>query len=507
MSVLEQLRSDQEEIELLERAVVKALFLKAENPRNQVLADTMIKHFLAEITIRSKRALEAYQDSLGLKATWIDYLEGLRETEGTGDKAMDVWINFYEQIAYIKDYHTQFTPYGQPAAVQDEDWYFSHALDDRSIVPRFSGPEGYGRFVDLHECFLEFINLKKLGKLKPAAVMLDYVTYLKTFDQFFSYPRAAKDHQYEEYLDHLTTYLKDFFTRTQPLLNLTQMEQMHARDFSVRWGQRNVPGWTDIPKQHELSANPLYCLVCKKLFSNANIKDSHKSGRKHKKHLQDFAESLTQDASLEAGEVYERLAYKETLVMRYRENLTDTIEDTMNNIRKKQTRTAEELEAEMYLSEEDEPLVMPIEEIRRRSEKKQKAQTDSSDEEELAYNPRNLPIGFDGKPIPYWLYRLHGLNIEYKCEICGNYSYWGRRAFERHFQEWRHAYGMRCLRIPNTMHFKEITKIDEAIAMHKKLIEDHSSEKFRPEDEEELEDNEGNVLTRKTFEFLQRQGI
>jgi len=31
------------------------------------------------------------------------------------------------------------------------------------------------------------------------------------------------------------------------------------------------------------------------------------------------------------------------------------------------------------------------------------------------YNPKNLPLGWDGKPIPYWLYKLHGLGIEYKC--------------------------------------------------------------------------------------------
>jgi hypothetical protein len=47
--------------------------------------------------------------------------------------------------------------------------------------------------------------------------------------------------------------------------------------------------------------------------------------------------------------------------------------------------------------------------------------------------------GRAGKPIPYWLYKLHGLNLEFKCEICGNYSYWGPRAFERHFQEFVEA--------------------------------------------------------------------
>jgi len=78
---------------------------------------------------------------------------------------------------------------------------------------------------------------------------------------------------------------------------------------------------------------------------------------------------------------------------------------------------------------------------------------EDEDEDKPIYNPLNLPLGWDGKPIPYWLYKLHGLNIEYKCEICGNYSYWGPRAYERHFQEWRHAHGMRCLAIPNTKEF------------------------------------------------------
>lgn len=52
---------------------------------------------------------------------------------------------------------------------------------------------------------------------------------------------------------------------------------------------------------------------------------------------------------------------------------------------------------------------------------------DEDEEEEILYNPKNVPLGWDGKPIPYWLYKLHGLNIEFPCEICGNYSYWGRK--------------------------------------------------------------------------------
>lgn len=54
---------------------------------------------------------------------------------------------------------------------------------------------------------------------------------------------------------------------------------------------------------------------------------------------------------------------------------------------------------------------------------------------------------------------------EFKCEICGNYSYWGRRAFEKHFKEWRHQNGMRALGIPNNKNFYEITKIEDAVAL------------------------------------------
>ena len=92
-------------------------------------------------------------------------------------------------------------------------------------------------------------------------------------------------------------------------------------------------------------------------------------------------------------------------------------------------------------------------------------QVESDEEEdEKIYNPLKLPIGWDGKPIPFWLYKLHGLGIEYPCEICGGYVYMGRKAFERHFQEYRHAHGMKSLGIPNSRYFQDITSIADAYA-------------------------------------------
>ena len=90
-SIVEQLRADQEEIEYLERAIVKALFLKSQNPRNVILADFIINNFLDEIQIRSARALKVYQDEDMMKKDEISMLEGHRDgPTSTGNKSLDV---------------------------------------------------------------------------------------------------------------------------------------------------------------------------------------------------------------------------------------------------------------------------------------------------------------------------------------------------------------------------------------------------------------------------------
>merc|ERR1712100_359644 len=174
---------------------------------------------------------------------------------------------------------------------------------------------------------------------------------------------------------------------------------------------------------------------------------------------------------------------KEIFLLEYKlqklgEFLSDIIESTKIHVESKLARRYEDIEADL------------------------------DDEEEMTRRCiTNYPVGWDGKPIPYWLYKLHGLGIEYKCEICGNTSYFGRRSFERHFQEWRHAYGMKCLGIPNTKHFNEITNINDALALWEKVKMDEKNSAWNPEEQEEFEDANGNVIIKKTYMDLKRQGI
>ena len=122
------------------------------------------------------------------------------------------------------------------------------------------------------------------------------------------------------------------------------------------------------------------------------------------------------------------------------DHLRPVLDATTRRAERKLTRTKDEIDAEARDEEFGIVQAAPEEE----------SEDDEDPLDAPLYNPKNLPLGWDGRPIPYWLYKLHGLDQEFKCEICGDASYWGRRAFDQHFNEWRHSHGMRCLRIPNS---------------------------------------------------------
>jgi splicing factor 3A subunit 3 len=66
--------------------------------------------------------------------------------------------------------------------------------------------------------------------------------------------------------------------------------------------------------------------------------------------------------------------------------------------------------------------------------------------------------------------------------------------------------GMRALGIPNTKSFYEVTKIDDALALHATLTARQTAA-GKEEAGEELEDGAGNVYDRKTYEDFRRQGL
>lgn len=273
---------------------------------------------------------------------------------------------------------------------------------------------------------------------------IDYFKYLKKAYSFSSLTLSGKGNEYLDYLKELFNYTVNHIRRSQPLYDLDDTLENYNKEFNEKWDNGKFNGETkkldlekeELEKEKESSIPYAYCLDCLRQFAKGSVFNGHLSGKKHKKAVQ-RQKPLEKEIFL--------LEYK---LQKLGEFLSDIIESTKIHVESKLARRYEDIEADL----DDEELG-------------DISGDDTDEEEEMTRRCiTNYPVGWDGKPIPYWLYKLHGLGIEYKCEICGNTSYFGRRSFERHFQEWRHAYGMKCLGIPNTKHFNEITNINDALA-------------------------------------------
>nr|CCA16054.1 splicing factor 3A putative [Albugo laibachii Nc14] len=517
---LEQLRSTLEDAESYERLVVSILQEKSRNHRERVLHGLKVSALLDRIVSLNTHAKALYDDK-----------DGTFTEESSTMRGRATFTSFYEQIKHIRTFHRKY-PNTPP---------IPHEPDVTEVLHpqvNFSGEERFGRYVDLHQFYTQFMNIpafqRKIKALKATFASnksesrrkrannerhlrkhVDYLTYLSCFYDFSMIELKDKrsSAEYHQHINDLKQYLLDFYRRTQPLVDLDDVIDETRAKFEKQWALNELPGWQNIEvstkKNHKSSKDAkdqLYCSFCDKCFASDGVYKSHLNGKKHKKATYLKGESNVHDSKAISSKYpqmpensWKEIAFNEVLVRRMHELLTEVIHATIAYLEMKQTRTAEELQAE--IEEEQEGVLSDI-------DAENTGEHEDDDEEDTPfYNPLNLPLGWDGKPIPYWLYKLHGLGVEYKCEICGNHSYWGRRAFDRHFQEWRHAFGMRCLKIPNTKHFHDITRMQDAIQLYEKLKDQIDAETWNPSAEEEFEDSEGNVLNRKTFEDLARQGL
>ncbi|EKX73599.1 conserved hypothetical protein [Theileria equi strain WA] len=460
-----------------------------------------------------------------------------------------LWNNYYSTLKNIKDYYRHNEQYNAPIEARNLKSMVKKACADVHLDSIFKPEENSGKCIYLQDFYIKFVNLQPLRNYRlnthrqqeihrlrnkgltddklleshvAPFVEMDYVTYLSTFHQFHLIPRYCKyrNAEYIKYLQDLYAYLADFFCRQNPLANSKNLEASMEESFKTSWESNSLQYWKD--KTYTLE---LYNAPSDKLFSSKGVLESFTKGKKYAallaKHLareeeakvstdngKDHSASDTNEGPDDATNVLpwyaksvehdREIARLEYLVCAYKETLQGTVDASIESVEKRESRTHKELNS---LTEE---ILKAVEET---PEVNLEESSEDEDEEKVVYNPLNLPLGWDGKPIPYWLYKLHGLGQEFKCEICGNYSYWGRKAFENHFQEWRHSFGMRCLKIPNTPHFKEITKIEDAFALYEKLKTVSDRNTFKVAQEAECEDSEGNLMSVKAYEDLKRQGL
>lgn len=516
--LLEDQRFLHEDLERLEQAVADRV---AEQPRNvsalvnderfrmlticlqirvRLARDHELAKLLDRIEEQSQRLLEIYKDT-----------DGRREKEVQALTTGDQFEEFYKQLDDIKDFHKRYP--NEPIENLERAYKRRQPVEGEppgtEIDNMFTGEEGFGQYLDLTSNHEEYLNL-------PGVKRLSYIQYLDVFDVFTPpvMPIKRKDKlsdKYFRYVGELASYLENFVRRTRPLQDLNKLFGSFDEEFDKQWSAQEVPGWTEVTEngtsgpKTEGTGEGTWCPDCEKEFKNENVYQNHLKGKKHiraaeaRKNADTSGEKPSVRTAGSAFSLKERaVAEREHRIRCLVKELQSERQATRVNVERRQGMTERERQMDL------EALMAEPENYGEGAA----GELSDGDDEEKIYNPLKLPLAWDGKPIPFWLYKLHGLGVEYQCEICGNYVYMGRRAFDKHFSEGLHIYGLKCLGITsNTNLFREITRIEDAMRLWEKLEADRKKDRDARDNVVQMEDAEGNVMPERIYLDLQKQGI
>jgi splicing factor 3A subunit 3 len=481
------------------------LLIKFFQIKDRLNRDHQIAGFLTRIQEQSQRLIDIYKDTEGIRLKELQSLS-------TGDP----FDEFYKQLEDVKDFHRRYP--NEPVENLERAYKRRHPGEGETLVTEtdnmFTGEESNGRFLDLTTLHEDYLNL-------PGVKRLTYLQYLDSFDAFEP-PRMPVKRQnklsdtYLRYVADLSGYLESFVRRTKPLEDLPKLFAGIDREFESAFESGTLQGWTreGAPSKTagpRTEGDGLWCPDCEKGFSNENVYKSHLLGKKHIRNAEKkSSEKGANGTTSTDGDRHSVTHLKERAVashefrIRALANVLDNERsNTRVNVERKQGMTERERQQELdALFAEDDAAAAAA--GRRDSES-------DSDGEEKIYNPLKLPLAWDGKPIPYWLYKLHGLGVEFSCEICGNFVYMGRRAFDKHFSEARHVYGLKCLGITGAGAgaglFREITGIEDALRLWDKIKRERKDKEAKDDSVVQMEDGEGNVMPERIYLDLQKQGI
>lgn len=452
--VLERVRQLHADIEQHRREIVQQLLVPAKHFRHELLRDHFIYAKSKQIAVKSDELLDLYDDD--------DYVQARDETVAVNAALRD----FDAAVAHLREYHrTHPQPPFEPSVEE---------LDLDAEYVAFNGNERHGRCLALQEHYSAYVTFlhtsqatddTKGGLLRVVDMQLSYEEFVaKLKDVFHTTPCARKLTalgQYTAFVVGLLTYLEGFFGRVRPLhkADAAAMVKETEADFRAAWQDGHVAGW-DEPS---VKGNP---------------------------------------AAMKA-------AMAEAFAERYMGLLPELLSNTVAFLQRKHTKTVEEIEKE--LEEEEALLRADFYAAVNKSKGRVEGVDDDDDEaksddevDEAHFNKKNFPLDRNGKPIPVWLYHLHGLHIKHHCEIC-NYTYYGEKAYTQHFTELRHLKGLQRLGITEDADaYRLISTREKALEQwHRKQHEvGHKRERGG---DEEIEDATGTVMTRAQFNAFHRR--
>lgn len=400
-------------------------------------------------------------------------------------------------------------------ADRDEKQLLSLRAQDLNLNKLFSREEQYGEYFDFDTIYSEWINVIRnsdhtisdfLNMLEEKFIDKKEDTDRLNHSYLFEPLIDRKNKRYEMFIKNMARYLESFLYKSYPLINKTTVENELVHEFENHY--------INTPITHKESSRKLLCIVCGKNFANSSVFKNHLGGKNHQKNLTNRKDFY----------------YCELKVKRFLNVLKDTFYHTRSFIERKLAFTLDERKEELeritevynasIYGEDEEENDVDDKNINANSKEEGNKRNNTS-----LHGTFDMPIGPDGMPMPYWLYKLQGLDVKYTCEICGNKEFQGRRMFEKHFREAMHIYHLKCLGITPSAVFKGITSITEAQSLWKKVsgsakmipVNSNKAMKNDPSIKSnttnaikmdiEVEDQDGNVMTEQVYNDLKKQGL
>lgn len=261
----------------------------------------------------------------------------------------------------------------------------------------------FRRYLDLNECYDKYINLRCVEKT-------DYITYLMIFDHLYDIPKDRKNSEYRKYLEALQDYLYGFNQRVKPLMDLDKNLEQTKSDFERQWNEGTFTGW---PKETESALSNVGAELDLSAFTSweelASLGlDRLKSalmalGLKCGGTLEERAQRLF---STKGGNIDQSLMAKKGGVLG----------KSVSTATKEQARQKEiaSVEAKIYYLSElvKEQRSATKENVQRKQARGDgerndsdvegsdtESEEDDEDNDDVPYNPKNLPLGWDGKFI------------------------------------------------------------------------------------------------------------
>ena len=164
--------------------------------------------------------------------------DGLRKEEIQSMTGPNEFNEFYARLRNIKDFYKKHpNEISVPLSLEYDEFVKLRKNGGDVNLVDFSDEEGYGKFLDLNECFQKYLNIKGIERI-------DYLHYLTTFDQLFDISKERKSNQdYRDYLSSLHEYLYEYCLKVKPLLDMNEIMEKVSEEFEKQWEKDAFPGW------------------------------------------------------------------------------------------------------------------------------------------------------------------------------------------------------------------------------------------------------------------------